>query len=127
MKLSTALTMTLLLGSTLNAAALEITDGQLTPRAAAHAWIAEKASGKNPSKSPSSIHEALRTAANAAKTEGNPKLMIDLWRTQQAFTKESKQPPMESGFVSRIIEPLNVHEALCAAAATAKKLEIHNS
>jgi hypothetical protein len=108
-KLSTTLTLTLLMGSTLSAAstALQITDGSLTPRSAANAWIAEKASGKKPAQSASEIHEALDAAARAASTARNPERMIELWRTQERFTKESGTQPG-----NRKIYPSIIHKLL---------------
>ena len=115
-KLATRLTLTLLLGSTLNAAALQITNGQLTPRSTAHAWIAEKASGKTPNKPPFEIHRSLRAAVDTAQTAGNPERVIELWRTQQTFIKESGVSPNDMNTPQTIYES-SVHKSLCAAAA----------
>lgn len=121
-KLSTALTMALLLGSTLNAAStLQITDGSSTPRSAANAWIAEKRSGKTPATQPYKIHEILYNAADAAEKTGNHERMLELWRTQKAFSEESRTPPTNSGYNCTIIYPLTVHETLYKAADAAQK------
>jgi hypothetical protein len=95
-KLSTTLTLSLLLGSTLSAAstALQITDGSLTPRSAANAWIAEKASGKKPTQSASKIHEALYTAAMEAINAADPERVIELLQTQRNFSIKSKVYPL---------------------------------
>lgn len=124
-KLSTALTMTLLLGSTLNAAStLQITDGSLTPRSAAQAWIAEKKSGKTPATPASKIHEALFNAAGAAEKGNNPERLIELWRTQQIFTKESGSAPVTGYYRgSTIIHSCTCQEALFKAADEARKTD----
>ena len=103
--------------SGVKASTLQNTDGQLTPRSTAHAWIAEKASGKTPLKSPSTVHQSLYSAANTAKTAGDPERVLELWRTQQAFTQESNREPYRS---DEIIGPSTVHQSLKDAANTAK-------
>jgi hypothetical protein len=103
--------------SGVKASTLQNTDGQLTPRSTAHAWIAEKASGKTPLKSPSTVHQSLYSAANTAKTAGDPERVLELWRTQQAFTQESNREPYRS---DEIIGPSTVHQSLYSASKTAQ-------
>jgi hypothetical protein len=74
--------------SGVKASALQNTDGQSTPHPTAHAWTAEQASGKTSLPPPSTVHQSLRDAANAAQMAGDPERVLELWRTQQAFAKE---------------------------------------
>lgn len=98
-RLSQTLTMALLLVTTLNAAASELTNGNITPPTAANNWIAEKAAGRTPTESADQIHQALKAEADAALAAKDLDLLVKLYRRQQSSTEDSNHKPINDWMI----------------------------
>ncbi len=58
------------------------------------------------------VNQTLKSAADTAKTEGNPERVLELWKMQQAFAIESKRTPTDS---NELIRPESVHKTFSFA------------